>query len=76
MDKGETLSMFAHVSELTLVEGIPPALIERALPFVTVFNGSKGVDAQIAASQVLAALPGMTPAGLKDFLDQPVRIAK
>ena len=25
--------------------GLPPALVERALPFVTVFNGSPGVDA-------------------------------
>ena len=70
LDKNETRSLFAHVNELALVEGIPPALIERALPFVTVFNGSKGIDARIAAPQVLVGLPGMTPTGLKDFLDQ------
>src|SRR6516162_1245910 len=35
---------FAHVNELGLVLGIPPALVERALPFVTVFSGASGVD--------------------------------
>jgi general secretion pathway protein K len=46
------------VNELALVAGLPPALVDRALPFVTVFNGSAGVDATIAAPEVIAALPG------------------
>jgi general secretion pathway protein K len=50
-------SLFVHVSELALVVGLPPALVDRALPFVTVFNGSSGVDPQIAAPEVVAALP-------------------
>jgi general secretion pathway protein K len=50
-------SLFVHANELALVAGVPPALVERALPFVTVFNGSPEVDATIAAPQVLAALP-------------------
>ena len=50
-------SLFTHVSELALVVGLPPALVDRALPFVTVFNGSAGVDAAIAAPEVIAALP-------------------
>ena len=50
-------ALFAHVSELALVVGLPPALVDRALPFVTVFNGTSGVDPQIAAPEVLAALP-------------------
>lgn len=50
-------ALFAHVSELALVAGLPPALVDRALPFVTVFNGSSGVDPEIAAPEVLAALP-------------------
>jgi len=52
---------FAHVSELWLVQGIPPVLIERILPFVTVFSGKAQVDVIDAAPQVIAALPGMTP---------------
>jgi general secretion pathway protein K len=50
-------ALFAHVSELALVVGLPPALVDRALPFVTVFNGSSSVDPEIAAPEVLAALP-------------------
>ena len=52
---------FTHVSELWLVQGIPPVLIERMLPFVTVFSGKAQVDIVDAAPQVIAALPGMTP---------------
>jgi general secretion pathway protein K len=52
---------FTHVSELWLVQGIPPVLIERMLPFVTVFSGKAEVDVVDAAPQVIAALPGMTP---------------
>ena len=52
---------FIHVGELWLVQGIPPVLIERMLPFVTVFNRQAQVDVIDAAPQVIAALPGMTP---------------
>jgi general secretion pathway protein K len=50
-------SLFTHVNELALVAGLAPALADRALPFLTVFNGSSGVDPQIAAPEVVAALP-------------------
>jgi general secretion pathway protein K len=56
-------ALFTHASELALVVGLPPALVDRALPFVTVFNGSSGIDATIAAPEVLAAFP--------DASDQP-----
>ena len=59
---------FAHVNELGLVLGLPPALVERALPFVTVFSGAPGVDPLSAPPEVIAALPGMTPLSLKQFL--------
>jgi general secretion pathway protein K len=58
------------VNELSLVLGLPPILVDRALPFVTVFNGSSNVDVLIAVPEVIAALPGMTPSALKDFLSQ------
>jgi general secretion pathway protein K len=54
-------SLFTHASELALVVGLPPALVDRALPFVTVFNGTTGVDATIAAPEVLAALKASNP---------------
>jgi len=61
---------FAHVNELGLVLGLPPALVERALPFVTVFSGASGVDVMTAPPEVIAALPGMTPLTLKLFLNE------
>jgi general secretion pathway protein K len=52
---------FEHVGELGLVLGLPPALVERALPHVTVFSGLDRINARDAAPEVLAAIPGMTP---------------
>jgi general secretion pathway protein K len=63
-------SPFTHANELALVVNLPPALVERALPFVTVFNGSSGVDPQIAAPEVIAALSGKTRADPNDPLGQ------
>jgi general secretion pathway protein K len=48
-------SLFVHVNELALVEGLSPALVDRALPFVTIFNGSADIDPSIAAPEVVAA---------------------
>ncbi len=59
---------FAHVNELGLVLGLPPALVERVLPYVTVFSGAAGIDVLNAEPEVVAALPGMTPLTLKQFL--------
>jgi general secretion pathway protein K len=61
---------FAHVNELALVLGLPPALVDRALPFVTVFSGLPKINALVAPPEVIAALPGMTPSGLKEFLSE------
>ncbi len=61
---------FAHVNELSLVLGVPPVMVERALPYVTVFSRSKDIDVLIAPPEVIAALPDMTPAALNDFLKQ------
>jgi general secretion pathway protein K len=66
---GPRQAPFAHVNELGLVLGLPPALVERALPFVTVFSGASGVDVLNAPPEVVAALPGMTPLVLKQFLN-------
>jgi general secretion pathway protein K len=48
-------SLFVHVDEIALVAGLSPALVERALPFLTVFNGSGDIDSTIAAPEVVAA---------------------
>jgi len=64
------LAPFTHVQELWLVLGLPPALIERARPFVTVFSGMPSVNVMDAAPEVIAALPGMTPDRLDAVLKQ------
>jgi general secretion pathway protein K len=48
-------SLFVHVDEIALVAGLSPALVERALPFLTVFNGSGEIDPAIAAPEVVTA---------------------
>ena len=50
--------------------GLPPALVERALPYVTVFSGMPSVNVIDAAPEVLGALPGMSPDRLYDLLNR------
>ncbi len=54
-------ALFAHIDELLLVADIPPAIIERAMPFLTVYSGKGQVDVLDAAPEVVAAIPGITP---------------
>jgi general secretion pathway protein K len=61
---------FFHVNELSAVPGLAPELIERALPFVTVYSGHPQVNIFEATPKVLAALPGMTSELLKTVLAQ------
>jgi general secretion pathway protein K len=61
---------FPVAEELWLVRGIPPAVIERMLPFVTPFSNMDSINIVDAAPQVVAALPGMTPERLQAVLAQ------
>jgi general secretion pathway protein K len=61
---------FAHAGELWLVQGLPPALIGRAMPFVTVYSGRPEINVFDAPPELIAALPGMTPIRLRSFLAQ------
>ena len=61
---------FPAVEELWLVRGIPSAIVERMIPFVTVFSNMAAINVLDAAPQVLAALPGMTPETLQSLLVQ------
>ena len=61
---------FPHSGELGLVHGIPDHLVERALPFLTVYSGQPQVNILDAAPQVLAALPGMDAERLNAVLVQ------
>jgi general secretion pathway protein K len=61
---------FPHVNELALVPDLPISLVERALPFVTVYSGRPQINILDAAPEVIAALPGMTQDRLSTFLVQ------
>jgi general secretion pathway protein K len=61
---------FPAAEELWLVRGIPPVIVERMLPFVTVFSNVAGINVLDAAPQVLAALPNITPESLQSVLLQ------
>ncbi len=61
---------FPETEELWLLQGIPPAFIERMLPFVTVFSNLATINILDAAPQVVAALPRMTPEILQEVLSQ------
>jgi general secretion pathway protein K len=52
---------FAHVAELWLVLGLPPALVERALPHLTVYSGRPEINVRVAAPEVIAALRVLSP---------------
>jgi general secretion pathway protein K len=59
-----------NVQELWLVLGLPPVMVERALPFVTVFSGMATVNVMDSAPEVVAALPGMSSDRLYAILNQ------
>ena len=59
---------FPHVNELSLVRDLPLSLVERALPFVTVYSGRPQINIFDAAPAVIAALPGMTVERVNEFL--------
>jgi general secretion pathway protein K len=61
---------FNSVNELWLVLGLPPEIVERALPFVTIYSGLKEINVVDGAPEVIAALPDMTPLRLAEFLKQ------
>ena len=48
----------------------PPLVVEKMLPFVTVFSNLASINILDAAPQVVAALPGMTPERLQAVLSQ------
>ncbi len=61
---------FANVGELWLVLGLPPLLVEHAMPFVTVFSGRPNINILDARPEVVAALPGMSADSLYSVLSQ------
>ncbi len=70
LDYGPRGAPFVHVDELWLVVDLPPALVERALPYLTVFSGRAEVHARKADPVVLASLPGSSPEGLNQTVPE------
>jgi len=59
---------FATTTELSLVLGIPPAAVARAMPYVTVYSGAAKVDVLDADPAILAALPDVSPDAVHNAL--------
>jgi general secretion pathway protein K len=59
---------FQHSDELAMVATLPAALLDRILPYVTVYSGRPEVNVLIAPPQVLAAVPGVTATLLQQLL--------
>lgn len=67
---------FSSSDELWLVLGLPTALVERTMAFVTVYSGMAEINVLDAAPEVVAALPNMTSAKLEAFLNQRAELPR
>ena len=70
LNYGPRQAPFQNAAELRLVRDLPAALVDLALPFVTVFNGRAEIDANEAAPEVIAALPNMNSNVVNEILKQ------
>jgi general secretion pathway protein K len=61
---------FQHVNELGLVLGLTSDVVDRALPYLTVYSGQPEINVLDAAPEVLAALPGVAPGRIEILLAQ------
>jgi general secretion pathway protein K len=61
---------FQNVAELRLVRDLPAALVDAALPFVTIFNGQPGVDVNEAAPEIISALPHISQPVAEEILSR------
>jgi general secretion pathway protein K len=59
---------FDNALELSLVLGLPPPIVDKMLPLVTVYSDTPQLDVANADPEVLAALPNITPEITKDVL--------
>ena len=59
---------FQDVLELSLVLGVTPELMRRALPYLTVYNPGGQIDVRAAEPLVLSALPDIDPARVSSML--------
>jgi general secretion pathway protein K len=68
LDYAPRQAPFQNVLELPLVLGLPPHIVERVLPLVTVYSGHPEIDIRVAPPEVLASLQNVTPDQLQKVL--------
>ena len=61
---------FQAIEELQLVLGMRPEIYRRIAPSITVFSRQAGVNAQLAAREVLLAIPGVTAEVVDAYIAQ------
>ncbi len=61
---------FQAIEELQLVLGMRPEIYRRIAPSITVFSRQAGVNPQLAAREVLLAIPGVTAEVVDDYIAQ------
>jgi general secretion pathway protein K len=59
---------FQAIEELQLVLGMRPEIYRRLAPFITVFSRAPGVNAPLAAREVLLAIPGATTEMVDEYI--------
>ncbi len=61
---------FQSIEELQLVMGMTPALFQRLAPWITIYSRQGGINSQIAAREVLRAIPNVTEAQIDLYIQQ------
>ncbi len=61
---------FQNVAELRFVFGLPPDLVERAMSFVTIYNGVPQIDVIVALPEVIMSLPHIAPDSVDAILER------
>lgn len=59
---------FESVGDLQKIEGMNAALFQKLAPALTVYSGIGIINAQVAAREVLLAIPGVNPALVEQYV--------
>jgi len=61
---------FQSIEELQLVVGMNPTLYQRLAPWITIYSRQGGINSQLAAPEVLRAIPNVTEAQIDEYIKQ------
>ena len=67
-DDGSAAAPFPSAAAMVLAAGIPPAVLARVAPFLTVYSHRARVNPLTAPREVLLAIPGIVPAEVDRFI--------